>query len=65
MSLETSHSDSNSEMAFAFEIFFQVSWNNLYFESKRDTPMVWNLEKVQKSAQNESPCSLIFSFQKD
>lgn len=38
MSLETSHSDSNSEMAFAFEIFFQVSQNNLYSKAKETPP---------------------------
>lgn len=29
MSLETSHSNSNIEIAFAFEILLQVSWANL------------------------------------
>lgn len=29
MSLETSHSDSNIEIAFTFEVLLQVSWDNL------------------------------------
>lgn len=48
MSLETSHSNSNIEIAFAFEILLQVSCGLaiLLVKGKRDTHMVLKPEKV-------------------